>query len=104
VSLLAIVHAPYGLLTSGTCWNDRYVCVMSTMGFCPYKKDLDVWVKDCNTHSEYVLVYVDNIMIIGNETRPFLDALIKEHCLKLKEVGKPTYHLGETGGFVAWVA
>jgi hypothetical protein len=33
-------------------------------------------------------------MNIGKEPQPFFDALIKEHWLKLKGVGKTTSHLG----------
>jgi hypothetical protein len=47
--------------------HDRYTDVMHIMGFYPCKADPDVWMKDCHTHYEYVLVYVDNLMFIGKE-------------------------------------
>jgi hypothetical protein len=41
----------------------------------------DVWMYDCITHYEYVLIYVDDVMIIGNELQQFFDSLINEHGL-----------------------
>jgi hypothetical protein len=70
-NLLTVVHALYGLRTSGAHWHDRFVDGMHLMGFSPCKADPDVWMRDCNTHYEYVLVYVDDNMIIGKEPQHF---------------------------------
>jgi Reverse transcriptase (RNA-dependent DNA polymerase) len=63
--LLTVVRALYGLRTSGARWHDRFADVMHQMGFTPCKADPDMWMHDCITHYEYVLVYVDDIMLIG---------------------------------------
>jgi Reverse transcriptase (RNA-dependent DNA polymerase) len=63
--LLTIVRALYGLCTSDARFHDRFAEVMHLMGFSPCKADPDVWMRDCNTHYEYALVYVDDIMFIG---------------------------------------
>ena len=107
--LLVIVRALYGLRTSGARWHDRYADVMRTIGFYPCKADPDVWMKDCRTHYEYVLVYVDDLMFIGKEPQAFFDSLTNEHGFKLKGVGKPSYHLGgdffrDSDGTLAWGA
>ena len=107
--LLVIVRALYGLRTSGARWHDRYADVMRIMGFNPCKADPDVWMKDCGTHYEYVLVYVDDRMFIGKKPQAFFDLLTNEHGFKLKGVGKPSYHLGgdffrDPDGTLAWGA
>jgi hypothetical protein len=51
-------------------------------------------MKDCTTHSEYVCVYVEDLMVMAKDTKALLDKLINVHKYKLKGVGKPTYHLG----------
>jgi Reverse transcriptase (RNA-dependent DNA polymerase) len=65
--LLTILRALYGLCTSGVRWHDRFRDVMHLLGFIPCKTDPYVWMHDCITHYEYVLVYVDDIMFIGKE-------------------------------------
>jgi hypothetical protein len=64
------------------------------MGYTPCKADPDVWMKDCQTHYEYVCVYVDGIMFYGKEPQKFFDALTTQYNYKLKGDGKPVYHLG----------
>jgi hypothetical protein len=92
--LLVIVRALYVLRTSGARWRERYAYVMRIMDFCPCKVDPDcVWMKDCGTYYEYVLVYVNDLMFIGKKPQAFFDSLTTDHDFKLKGVGKTSYHL-----------
>jgi Reverse transcriptase (RNA-dependent DNA polymerase) len=107
--LLTIVRAIYGLRTSGARWHDCFADVMRLMGFRPCKKDPDVWMHDCITHYEYVLVYVNDLMFIGKEPQQLFDALISEHGFKLNSIGTLKYHLGgdfyrDSNGTLAWGA
>jgi hypothetical protein len=73
------------------------------------KADPDLWIKDCQTHYEYVLVYVDDLMCIGKNPQSFFDDLINQYNFKLKGVGTPSYHLGgdffrDPDGTLAWGA
>jgi hypothetical protein len=107
--LLVIVRAQYGLRTSGARWHDRLSDVLRSMGYFACKADPDLWIKDCQTHYEYLLVYVDDLMYIGKEPKQFFDALTNEHGFKLKGVGTPSYHLGgdffrDPDGTLAWGA
>jgi hypothetical protein len=68
--LSTIVHALYGLRTSGSCWHEHFADVMNFLGITPSKADPDVWMHDCITHYEYVPVYVDESMFIGKEPQP----------------------------------
>jgi hypothetical protein len=45
----------------------------------PCKADPDVWMTDCGTHNEYVLVYIDDLMFIGKKPQAFFDSLKNEH-------------------------
>ena len=107
--LLVIVRALYGLRTSGARWHDRLSDVLREMGFTQCKADPDLWMKDCGTHYEYVLVYVDDIMFIGMDPHSFFEALTNDFGFKLKGVGPPSYHLGgdffrDADGTLAWGA
>ncbi|HSN65751.1 MAG TPA: reverse transcriptase domain-containing protein, partial [Fusibacter sp.] len=93
-NLMKINKALYGLRTSGARWHDKFANTLKSMGYFVCKADPDVWIKDCDTHYEYVCVYVDDIMHIGKNPQKFFDALTNEHNYKLKGVGKPVYHLG----------
>jgi hypothetical protein len=78
------------------------------MGYLQCKADPDLWIKDCDTHYEYVLVYVDDLMCIVSHPEHFFQAFIKTYNFKLKGVGTPSYHLGECfcdpDGTLAWGA
>ena len=105
--LLVIDRALYGLRTSGARWHDRLADVLRDMGYFQCKADPDLWIKDCGTHYEYVLVYVDDLMCIGRNPQAFFDALINTYGFKLKGVGYPSYHLGgdffrDSDGTLAW--
>jgi Reverse transcriptase (RNA-dependent DNA polymerase) len=104
-----IVRVLYGLRTAGARWHDRYADVMRIMDFYPCKADPDVWMKDSDTHYEYVLVYVNDLMFLNKKPQGFFDSLTTEHGFKLKGVGKPSYHLGgdfscDSDGTLAWGA
>jgi Reverse transcriptase (RNA-dependent DNA polymerase) len=107
--LLVIDKALYGLRTSGARWHDRFSDTLRDMQFFPCKADPDLWIKDCNTHYEYVCVYVDDLMMIGKDPSSFFSALTDTYGYKLKGVGKPTYHLGgdffrDPDGTLVWGA
>jgi Reverse transcriptase (RNA-dependent DNA polymerase) len=69
--LLVIERASYSLQISGARWHDRFADTFRDMGYVPYRADPDVWLNDCDTHSEYVCVYVDDLMAIGKNPMAF---------------------------------
>jgi Reverse transcriptase (RNA-dependent DNA polymerase) len=106
---LTIVRAFYGLHTSGSHWQNHFDDVIHLLGFILCKADPDVWMHDCITHYEYVLVNVDDILFIGKELQQFFYSIINEHGFKLKGVGTPKYHLRgdfyrNADGTLAWGA
>jgi Reverse transcriptase (RNA-dependent DNA polymerase) len=92
--LLVIDRALYGLQTSGASWHDRLADVLRDMGYFQCKADHYLWIKDCDTHYEYVLVYVDDLMCIDSHPEHFFQALTETYNFKLKGAGTPSYHLG----------
>jgi Reverse transcriptase (RNA-dependent DNA polymerase) len=92
--LLVIDYALYVLRTSGACWHDRLADAFRDMGYFQCKADTDLWIKDCGTHYEYVLVYVDDLMCISTHLELFFQYLTETYNFKLKGVGEPYYHLG----------
>jgi hypothetical protein len=107
--LLVIVRDLYGLHTSGARWYDKLADVLETIHLYPCKYEPDGWMKDCCTHSEYLLVYNDDLMFIGTNPQAIYDTLINEHGFQLKGFGKPSYHIcgdffHNPDGTLAWGA
>jgi hypothetical protein len=53
-----------------------------------------IWLKDCDTHYEYVCVYVDDIMMMGKAPATFFKDVTERYKYNIKGVGKHNYHLG----------
>ena len=69
-----VVRALYGLKSArATFWNHLEDC-MHHLGILPYPADLYLWIKpmvspgDGFNYYAYVLIYVDDVMIIHHET------------------------------------
>ena len=52
------------------------------MGFLPSKADSEMWMKDCGTHYEYILVYSDDLLIVSKDTQAVVTQLSQKHSLK----------------------
>ena len=106
---LIIEKALYGLRSSGARFHEKFADTLREMGYTPCKADPDVWLKDCDTHYEYVCVYVDDLMVMGKNPDDFFATLTNTYGYKLKGVGDPAYHLGgnffrDADGTLAWGA
>lgn len=91
--LLVIVQALYGLKSSGARFHETFSETMNQLGYKPSKADPDVWIKDCDTHYEYVCTYVDDLLCVSREPEKCY-ASLEQLGYKLKGVKKPDYHLG----------
>ena len=92
--LLVIVKAIYGLRSSGACWHDWLLDVLSEMRFKPSKANSDIWMREREGYYEYVVVYVDDILIASQNPQEIIDWLKKKTLFKLKSTGPITFHLG----------
>jgi hypothetical protein len=82
--LLVIVCTPNGLGTSGGRWDDQLADVLQCMSFFLCMAESDIWMQDCDTHYQYLLIYVDDLILIGNNPQGFYDTLINENGFQLK--------------------
>ena len=91
---LIIYKALYGLHSSGLRWSERLADVLRSMGFFPSMAERDIWMRDKGDHYEYIAVYVDDLLIASRDPKIIIDALVNEHCFKLKGTGPTEFHLG----------
>ena len=90
-----IEKALYGLRSSGLCFHEKLSKVLCKFGFEWSRVDLDLWMHDANDKWEYIVIYVDDIIIAMKELKKFFNDLQGPNVgFTMKGLGKPTYHLG----------
>jgi hypothetical protein len=62
------------------------------MGYQPSRADPDFWIKDCETHYEYLATYVDDVLSFSKDPMAVISELKKDYVLK--GIGQPRYYLG----------
>jgi hypothetical protein len=95
-----IVRAMYGLKSSGAAWHAQLSQTLCDMNFKPSLADPDVWMqsstKDCGfEYYEYILVYVDDLLVISHAPKPIMETITKAYRLK-DEPAEPKNYLGST--------
>ena len=92
---MKIIKALYGLCSSGLHFHERLSSVLQNFGFICSFADPDVWMRDAGECYEYIVVYVDNLIVAMKDTKEFFDQLQSPPMnFKLKGVGPASYHLG----------
>jgi hypothetical protein len=89
-----IVRALYGLKSRGAAWHAYFTQSLTDLGFVSCKSDPDAWRRPAtnvtgNKYYEYILVYVDELLIVSESPQDILDKLADEHKYRLKDVGSP---------------
>ncbi len=93
-----IVRALYGLKSSGAAWRSHLANTLQTIGFTSCLADPDVWMRpamkpDNFEYYEYVLVYVDDLLVLSHQGDKIMQSL--ETYYRLKEgFAKRTRYLG----------
>jgi hypothetical protein len=64
------------------------------MGFTPSKAESDIWMRENKGLYEYIVVYIDDLLIAARDPKSIVQSLQEKHTFKLKGVGSLTYHLG----------
>ena len=87
--ILVIYKALYGFTSSGLRWSQKIHDIMFDMGFSPSKADPCVWLRKakCATKYEYVVIYVDDLLIACDCASDFIHTLKRKHNLKIKGEG-----------------
>jgi hypothetical protein len=94
-----IVRALYGLKSSGARWRDHFAGILRQEGFTSSLADADVWMrktrKPCGfVYWEYLLAYVDDILVISHQPQVVMDSLAQHVTFKPGSVEPPRNYLG----------
>jgi hypothetical protein len=93
-----IVRALYGLKSSGAAWCSHLASTLYHLGYTLSLADPDVWFRTASKpdrfeYYEYILVYVDDLLVLSHEPQKTMKAL--EDFYRLKEgYEEPTRYLG----------
>ena len=90
--VMIIVKSLYGLISSAARWHEALSMTLRDMVYLPSKADSELWMKDCNTHYEYILVYSDDLLIVSKDTKAVINQLNQKYSLK--GFSFPDYYLG----------
>jgi hypothetical protein len=94
-----IVWALYCLRSSGAWWRDHLAATLWEAGFKACKADADVWMRpavkaDGSKYYEYVLCYVDDLLVVSEHPKRIMEGLEAKYVLKAGSVSEPTTYLG----------
>ena len=90
--ILIVVKGLYGLKTSGARFHESLSDTLLSMGFRPSRANADLWMKECDNHYEYVIRYVDDLLIFSRSPATIVDKL--REVYNLKGGSTPDYFLG----------
>jgi len=81
---------------SGKMWHKRLATCLEEEGFFPCKAEPDIWMRPSTDGStyEYVGVYVDDLGMVMQNPKEFIDKLTNDYKFKLKSTGPIEFHLG----------
>jgi hypothetical protein len=93
-----IVRALYGLKSSGAAWRAHLANTLQQLGYKSCLADPDVWLRpavkdDGFQYYEYVLVYVDDLLVLSQQGDKTMKALEDFYRLKVG-FAEPTRYLG----------
>ena len=97
--VVRIVRALYGLKSSGASWRAMFNSTIIEMGFEPIIADPDAYRRatakpDGFKYYEYILVYVDDVLIISHSPQQHLKRIKATYELNPASIGPPTRYLG----------
>ena len=82
--ILVIHKALYGLECSGLRWSQRIHDIMLQLSFKPSKADPCVWLREVKDIYEYIVTYVDDLLIASEEPQKIIQDLKEKFKLKIK--------------------
>jgi hypothetical protein len=98
-TVIKVVRALYGLKSSGAAWRSMFNSTILEMGFDATVADPDVYRRanakpDGSRYYEYLLVYVDDVLIILHDTNSHLKRIQASYDLNPNSIGPQTCYLG----------
>ena len=94
------MQALYGLKSAGAAFWNHLSDFMHHLGFLPCPADLFLWMKpmlrpdDGFKYYAYVLIYVDDVMVIRPDAESVLRRIYNYFKLKPSTIGDPDIYLG----------
>lgn len=97
--VIKIVRALYGLKSSGAAWRSMFNASILDMGFEGTVADPDVYRRanakpDGFRYYEYIMVYVDDVLIISHDPNVHLARIQADYELNPTSIGPPSRYLG----------
>jgi len=94
-----IVRALYGLRSSGARWHDHMAATLRLGRFKASYADPDLWMRkqckpDGTYYWEYVLCYVDDVLVISHNPKSVMNFLNTHYTLKPASVMEPKDYIG----------
>ena len=85
----------YGLKQSPRMWYQKFVTYIEGLGFTRSKEDHCVYFKLIGDHFIYLVLYVDDMLLVGNEKEIIHDLKTQLFSkLDMKDIGAANYILG----------
>lgn len=85
----------YDLKQAPRGWYDRLSLFLKSLGFVTSKADTSLMIRKFSTEACRVLIYVDDIIILGNSTSAVDDIIASLNAqFSLNDLGKLNYFLG----------
>ena len=109
-----VIRALYGLKSAGASFRNHLAKCMRALHWAPCDADPDVWMRaavrsDGFQYWEYVLIYVDDLLVISENPKDILTKIDYYFPIKPDSIGPPTMYLGAKlskyplkNGVVAW--
>ena len=82
----------YELASSVVRFHDKLAATLRKMNFLPSKADNDLWMRRKEDHYEYIVTYVDDLLVFSKRPMDIIDTIRKTY--DLKGVESPEYYLG----------
>jgi hypothetical protein len=91
-----VVRAMYGLKSSGAAWHAQLSSTLRDMNFTPSLADPDVWMRPSakpngEEYYEYILVYVDDILVISHDPNQAMTTIRLTYRLKEEPTPPKSY-------------
>ena len=95
-----VVHGFFGLKIAGAAFRNHLADCMHHMELLPCPDELDLWMKhmvrpyDGFNYYAYLLIYVDNVMVIHHDADSVLRRMNKYFNFNTSSIGNPDIYLG----------
>ena len=95
---MMVTKALYGLKSSAKAWRTFFAASLETLGYKSCEADPDVFMKkECDFSGQpywsYMLVYVDDCLLINHDPNPTMEKLKKMYKMKRDAYGRPERYL-----------